>query len=311
MDPHPTGDPATDPLEAAVETAGPLERATAIALVDRGRNQLAAAEFDAAARSFARVAGFDDVPVTASALLGLGEALYRLDREHEAVANWEQLLLLPENPSTYAAWRNVAAARVRAGTLEKAIAAYHEADRRAPPEHKAEIAARLGWLAKETGNAGAARRYFARSRGDGPAVPLAFLILGLTVIVSFFALSNDGFEIFRGLELDKAKVAGGELYRLLTASLLHVNIVHLALNMYALYLLGPLVERIWGTATFGLFYLLAAAAGATASFVFTPVDSVGASGAIFGLVGVLLAGTRAHHPVLDARARSIVPQLGS
>ena len=55
--------------------------------------------------------------------------------------------------------------RVRAGDLPEAIDAYREADRRAPAEDKPEIAARLGWLAKETGNTGAANRYFARSRG--------------------------------------------------------------------------------------------------------------------------------------------------
>ncbi|MBI2776319.1 MAG: rhomboid family intramembrane serine protease [Chloroflexi bacterium] len=310
MDPHAAGDLPAD-LEAALATPGPLPRSTALALVERGRTQLDDGEFEGAARSFSRVTGFDDVAITASALLGLGEAFYRLDLEDDAVASWEEVLLLPESPSTYAAWRNVAAARVRGGNLAGAITAYREADRRAPLEHKAEIAARLGWLAKETGNAGAARRYFARSRGHGPAVPLAYVILGLTVVVSFLALSNDGLEVFRGLELDKAKLAGGELYRLVTASLVHVNIVHLALNMYALYLLGPLVEGIWGTPTFGLFYVLTAVAASTASFFFSPMESVGASGAIFGLVGVLLAGTRVHHPVLDARARAIVPQLGT
>jgi membrane associated rhomboid family serine protease len=81
--------------------------------------------------------------------------------------------------------------------------------------------------------------------------------------------------------------------------------------MYALFLIGPLVEGIWGTAAFGGFYLLTAAAASTASFVFTPADSLGASGAVFGLIGVLMAGTRAHNPMLDRRARAIVPQLGS
>jgi membrane associated rhomboid family serine protease len=61
---------------------------------------------------------------------------------------------------------------------------------------------------------------------------------------------------------------------------------------------------------FLLFYVLAAIGGATGSFLFSHAQSVGASGAIFGLVGVILAGTRAHHPALDRRARGIVPQLG-
>ena len=80
--------------------------------------------------------------------------------------------------------------------------------------------------------------------------------------------------------------------------------------MYALWLLGPLVEGIWGMRSFALFYVLTAAAASTASFLTNPITSVGASGAIFGLVRVILAGNRAHHPILDARTRGIVAQLG-
>ncbi|MEO8463395.1 MAG: rhomboid family intramembrane serine protease, partial [Chloroflexota bacterium] len=72
-----------------------------------------------------------------------------------------------------------------------------------------------------------------------------------------------------------------------------------------------LVERAWGSLALGLFYVLTAAAASTASFIVSPNLSVGASGAIFGLVGVLLAGARIHHPQFDRRARSLVPQLGS
>jgi rhomboid protease GluP len=305
-----SADPRPD-LAAAIASQGPLDRPTAEALLERGAAHLADGDFLAAAQAYQRVTGFDDAPVTAAALLGLGEALYRLDHDAEALAAWESVLRLPETPSTYAAWRNVAAAHVRAGDLADAVKAYREADRRAPAADKAEIASRLGWLAKETGDSGAARRYFARSRGDGPAVPLAYLILGLTIIVSFYALSLDGTQLGLALELDKRALSSGELYRLFSVTLVHANLIHLAVNMYALYLIGPLVEGIWGTATFGLMYLATAATASTASFITSPTPSVGASGAIFGLVGVLLAGTRIHHPVLDRRARGIVPQLGS
>ena len=80
-----------------------------------------------------RVYGFDDPEVTAAAMLGAGQARYRMDDEASAVAIWEKILELPETPSTYFAWREVAAARVRDGDLQGAIAAYREADRRAPP----------------------------------------------------------------------------------------------------------------------------------------------------------------------------------
>ena len=296
---------------AAVASQGPLDRATALGLLDRGAELLAAGEFLPAAQAYQRVSGFDDAAITAAAWLGLGESLYRLDHEAEALAAWESVLRLPETPSTYTAWRNVAAAHVRAGDLRDAVTAYREADRRAPAEDKPEIASRLGWLAKETGDTGAARRYFARSRGDGPAVPLSYLVLGATIIVSFYALSTDGTQLALGLELNKQALAAGDWYRLFSVTLVHANLLHLAVNMYALYLLGPLVEGIWGSATFGLFYLLTAAAASTVSFVASPVASVGASGAIFGLVGVAIAGTRIHNPILDRRARAIVPQLGT
>ena len=58
-----------------------------------------------------------------------------------------------ETPSTYPALRQIAAALVRDGDLPAAAAAYREADKRAPAADKAEIASRLGWLAKETGDA--------------------------------------------------------------------------------------------------------------------------------------------------------------
>lgn len=310
MDDHAGGDAPID-LDAALRSVGPLAWPAAVGLVERGRALLAAGDYEPAARHFQRVTGHDDPAVTASALLGLGEALLRLDLEDDAVRTWQTVVQLPETPSTYSAWRNIAAARVRTGELREAIAAYREADRRAPAEDRAEIAARLGWLAKETGDAGSARRYFARSRGGGPALPLSYLILGVTVIASFIALSADGLPVLRALQLDKTALADGELYRLLSVTLVHANLLHLAFNMYALYLLGPLVEGIWGTRTFALFYVLTAAAASTASFVVSPGASVGASGAIFGLIGVLLAGTRVHNPVLDRRARAIVPQLGS
>ena len=92
-------------------------------------------------------------------------------------------------------------------------------------------------------------------------------------------------------------------------TLLHGDLLHLAFNMYALYLAGTIVERWYGSLRFLAFYLACAAAGSVASFVFGgDVPSVGASGAIFGMFGVLLAAGRVHHPV-DRQSRGIVSQL--
>lgn len=300
--------PRPAPLDPA--RTGRLSRAEAVALLESGDAALQSGDFSDAAIRFSRVIGFDDPAITGAALLGLGEARYRLDDEEAARGAWEHVLRLPESPATYRAWRNVAAARVRTGDLVGAIAAYREADKRAPEEDKPEIANRLGWLVKETGDPKAARRYFARARGDGPLISVVTILLAATVIVSLTALlSSEGSVLLETLWLDKAKVAAGEYWRLFTVTLLHGSLIHLALNMYALWIIGPIVERWYGPIRFMLFYLACAAGGSVASFIASDVPAVGASGAIFGLFGLLLVSSRLHNPV-DRQSRMLVSQLG-
>jgi membrane associated rhomboid family serine protease len=137
------------------------------------------------------------------------------------------------------------------------------------------------------------------------------VLIAASVIVSLTALlSDEGSFLFDAFQLDKGAVATGEYWRLLTVTLLHGSLLHLAFNMYALYLAGPIVERWYGSTRFLLIYLACAAAGSVGSFVFGgDAPSVGASGAIFGLFGVLLAASRLHHPV-DRQSRMLVSQLG-
>jgi membrane associated rhomboid family serine protease len=304
---------ATDDLRL-IGTSGPLSRDEAGLLLDRGASLVEAGDFPGAYQRYRRVIGFDDPEITAAAFLGAGQALYRMDNEAAAVGAWESVLELPETPSTYHAYREIAAARVRDGDLQGAIGAYREADRRAPAEDKPEIANRLGWLAKETGNVRASRRYFARGRGAVMPV-VTYALLGVTVAVSLAAeLSSEGRQIIELLGLFKPAVAEGELWRLWTVTLVHGGLLHLAFNMYALYLAGPLVELIYGPVRMLVIYLVAAAGGSIASFAFSTGPgnsfSVGASGAIFGLFGVLFVAARLHMPVLDRRGRAILGQIG-
>jgi len=289
--------------------AGPLDRRTAEALLARADVLLAASEFDAARAHYARLVGFPDAAITGAALLGTGEALYRLDDEAGALWSWEQVTRLPENPSGYAAWRQVAAARVRAGTLRTAFQAYKEAERRAPAQDRAEIASRLGWLSKELGDTHGAGRYFARSRGRERTPIVSYAILGVSVVVSFLALQPEGRDLLNLLELDKG-LGNGEWWRLLSPVLVHGSLLHLGFNMYFLYLVGPLVEQVYGSARFLLLYVLTAATASLASFLLGPGPSVGASGALFGLCGVLLVGRALHRPVLQGQQRAIMSQIG-
>ena len=80
-------------------------------------------------------------------------------------------------------------------------------------------------------------------------------------------------------------VLQGEVWRVFTAMFLHVDIKHLAMNMYALFIMGQLVERNYGKLRFLLIYFVAGILGNVVSFAFLSGSSMGASGAIFGLVG--------------------------
>lgn len=80
-------------------------------------------------------------------------------------------------------------------------------------------------------------------------------------------------------------VVGGEYYRLLSSMFLHFGLVHLALNMYCLWLIGPHLERALGRLRFGAVYLLSGLGGSALSYALGPVSEIaaGASGAVFGL----------------------------
>jgi rhomboid protease GluP len=80
-----------------------------------------------------------------------------------------------------------------------------------------------------------------------------------------------------------------ELWRLLCPAFLHASVVHIALNGYSFAALAPFVERIWGSARFLVVYVVAAIAGCALSSRSSGAVSVGASGALFGLMGFLLA----------------------
>ena len=302
----------------------PLDRATAIAAISQADDLMERSEPEDALALYARALGNSERDVSAAGYYGIGNALYRLDRETEAREAWERATSFGETPVAYRAWRQVAAARVREGDVRGAIDAYHQCEKRAPRADKAEIASRLGWLNKETGNAGAANRYFSRSRGDTLPAFMTYLIIAVTVVASLSAMSGalmvvGGFQVINPsslegqLALHPFLVANGDYYRLLSVTLVHdpSDILHLLFNMYALWYAGQLVERMYGSLLMLALYAVCGVAASTSSFLFGPEGwSVGASGAIFGLFGVVLVATRFHHAILDAQSRAIAAQVG-
>ncbi len=293
--------------------AGPLDRPSALALLQRADALAAQGEYQQAAVLYSRVVGNRDPDLHVAALLGLSECRYRMDEDDAALEGWRLATQAPDTPLSWMAWRQLAAARVRAGDLRGALEAYRQADRRAPREAKAEIASRLGWLNKELGNQRAAGRYFGRSRAGGIDAPVVtYAILAVTIAIGLFQIvgGSQANDVTNLLMLDKAAVARGEWWRLLTVVLVHAGLLHLAFNMYALYLVGPMVERIYGRAQYLLIYVLAGIAGSIASYIFLPNPAVGASGAIFGLFGVVFIAFRVHSPLLGRAADAIARQIG-
>ncbi|WP_421118909.1 rhomboid family intramembrane serine protease [Aquihabitans daechungensis] len=89
-------------------------------------------------------------------------------------------------------------------------------------------------------------------------------------------------------------VGGGEWYRLVTAGFVHFGIIHLAVNMYSLWILGRAAEQYAGRLKFGIIYGVSLLAGSFGSLVMEPQAlSAGASGAIFGLMGAMFLAFRA------------------
>jgi rhomboid protease GluP len=80
-------------------------------------------------------------------------------------------------------------------------------------------------------------------------------------------------------------IVQGQIWRLVTPIFLHIGLLHLAFNMYAIYIFGPQIERFFGSLRFTIIYLLSGIYGVLLSFAFSPHLSAGASGAIFGLIG--------------------------
>jgi rhomboid protease GluP len=225
---------------------------------------------------------------------------------------WISATQAPENPLTWRAWKSLAAARVRADDVPAAARAYREAARRAPASEQAELQSRIGWLSKELGDEDGARRAFSRTRADGMAQPVVtYAILAVTSIISIMTLVGGMIELEDVLLLDKgAMYLHGEYWRLLTVALVHGSIIHLMFNMYALWIIGPIVESLYGPWRFVALYLICIAAGSAASFAMSPNPAVGASGGVFGLFGALLVADRVHKPALTRNARNLTMQIG-
>ena len=158
-----------------------------------------------------------------------------------------------------------------------------------------------------TGPPGEAAAPSVRVRLPTYSVRATYFFLGLiilTFIGQFLSQELLGFDLVMAYgEKVNTFIAQGEVWRLLTAVFVHGGILHLLFNAYALYVIGRQIETFYGPLRFSAVFLLAGLAGSVASLLLTRAPSVGASGAIFGLIGAEAVFLYRNRRILGGRAR--------
>lgn len=140
-------------------------------------------------------------------------------------------------------------------------------------------------------------------------ITLTGLLIALNVAAFIWqTITYGGVEYDHGYLSPQSVLQYGQWWRIVTAAFLHASIPHIAINMLALYFLGREVEAVFGKARFALLYAVAIVGSGLSVVYFGSaytVPTLGASGAIYGLFGALLAvGLR-----LGARGRSLITSL--
>lgn len=115
---------------------------------------------------------------------------------------------------------------------------------------------------------------------------ITYMLIFINIL--FYVLSIIYNSFYNSMVLNPSKILNGEYYRLLSCIFMHGGIIHLLCNMYCLYVIGPQVESFFGKIKYIVIYLLSGIIGSLMSLSITNSISLGASGAIFGLLGSIL-----------------------
>jgi len=138
-----------------------------------------------------------------------------------------------------------------------------------------------------------------RDMATVPRATYALIVLNVAAFLteqgqfSLFGTSIHGSVIDEGV-LDRFDVSVNHQYwRLVSSAFLHENLLHIGFNMYLLYLLGMMLEPAIGSVRFAVIYVTALLAGSFGALFATAAPSLGASGAVFGLMGAAVVELRA------------------
>lgn len=147
--------------------------------------------------------------------------------------------------------------------------------------------------------------------GTGALVTKTLIALNVGIYLLELAMGGEingtGNEIYRNGVLYGPVVANGDWYRLISAAFLHYGPLHLGMNMLALWWFGSPVEQVLARGRYLLLYLVSGLAGSAGALLFSPESlTVGASGAIFGILGAAFVLERQRTYVLGGGAISII-----
>jgi len=142
---------------------------------------------------------------------------------------------------------------------------------------------------------------------------VTYILMGFTALIfagQYLTQSLMGVDIFAayGAKINQAIIAG-QLWRLVTPIFLHASLIHIGFNMYALFALGPSLERYYGRSRYLLLYFVSGIAGNVVSFYFSTYASLGASTSIFGLVAAEAVFVYRNRELFGKQARSMLGNL--
>lgn len=142
---------------------------------------------------------------------------------------------------------------------------------------------------------------------------VGYILLAMTVIIYLLQMGTEvllGYDIpaLLGMKINEL-ILQGQVWRLVTPVFLHGSLLHIAFNMYALVIIGLPLEKRFGHLRFFLLYLSGAFAGNVFSFLLTTNPSLGASSAIFGLLGAEAVFLYRHRQLFGGQARAALNNI--
>lgn len=147
--------------------------------------------------------------------------------------------------------------------------------------------------------------------------PVTFTLLGVIIVYFIIMTVNGGTTDTKtlvrfGALYPPLVLFYGEYYRLITSVFIHIGVMHLFFNSYALYIFGTQIERVMGKVKYLIFFLLTGIGGNIVTFFFSfETISAGASGSLFGILGAFVYLIQHHKDMITPEGRkSILKLLG-